>query len=155
MSANKDNIRFMYMRDWDTNFPHTCVAIRVNDMGNVEYQLSTYNVDAPSALALRIELITNLGGIVPQSMRNELKASKIFSKKIARKIALGRLEIKPIAIVPSSTNHLSCHEISRLVMNSIMIDEDVADRASTYAYHWVKDNEARFPKQQNLNSQAV
>lgn len=154
MSANKDNIRFMYMRDWDNNFPHTCVAIRVTDMGNVEYQLSTYNVDAPNALAFRIELITNLGGIVPQSMRNELKASKIFSKKLARKIAVGRLEVNP-TVIASSSKHLSCHEISRLVMNSIMIDEDVACRASTYAYHWVKDNEARFPKQQNLNFQAV
>lgn len=100
--------RFMYLRDDKLN-PCGCLVIDVDRKGHtLSYQMSVLNP------ADRFK----------------------FERKLAREIALKRLDTKPITLSLNSSE-VTRHDISRLVMKDILNTKKVPTRARKAAQRWL------------------
>lgn len=117
-----DKVRYHYFRDFNNN-PHSCLVVRVIPETNEIFYAVVRRESADGLVRLkkRMQTIRELGGIVPESLHQELRAfRKDYSKQRARFVACRRLENQPQVIEGISVAGLNGHQITRLVMEAIV-----------------------------------
>lgn len=120
--ARFEKTRCMYLRT-ENNNPHTCILIRVDaDSNTIHYALSKrVSHNALITLRQKMQRIQELGGVVPAQMRQKFSSlPRDFSKRRARFVATRTLEHNPRLIEGVDVSLLNCHEITRLVMQSLV-----------------------------------
>lgn len=132
--------------------PHTCIAVRVMaDTKEIHYAIARRE-SAGKLLALRnrINMIRNLGGIVPEAMTKAVSSyPRNFSKSKAREIACRKLSSNPHIITVTDMDALNAHTITQMVMEGIVADygfeysPEVATAAESAAA-WLTDNVEEF-----------